>query len=117
MRMLSAFLLAKELATLHRQTVRQYLYENREHFLDKLSERQLFVYNASNGVEMVSPSDITHAGANQIVFGPFPRKTVSQHQLEKGNPLEYPSLPCIAIRRSSNHYDYFPIELVFYVTV
>ena len=117
MRMFSTFLLAKEQANLKHLTVRQYLYEKRDHFLEELLQRQLFVYNSADGVEMVHPADITHAGANQICFGPWPRKTVAQNQLEKGNPLEYPSLPCIAIRRSSNHYDYFPLELVFYVTV
>lgn len=116
MRMLSTFSLAKEIALKLNLPVRQYLMENRLHFLDKLFERQLFVYNASNGVEMIEPADVTLVGANQICFGPHPRKTVAQHHLEKGRPLEYPSLQCIAVRRSSNHYDYFPVELVFYVT-
>lgn len=71
-----------------------------------------------NGVEMVHAADLSIAGANQICFGPSHNlKTVAEHQVEKGREIHHASLPCIAIRRSKNHFDFFPLEVVYFVTI
>jgi hypothetical protein len=112
--MINLFQLAHEKAELHQMGVKQYLAEMRPHFLHELSHRQLFVPNKTQGVELIKPSDVTLVSAKQIFFDG--RKSVAQHYLNKGKPLQHPHLPCVAVKRSAVHYDYFPVEICFYVS-
>lgn len=113
MQMRTAYELAKEIAETHHLTVRQYLIEHRQHFLFELSRLDLFVPNRIVGAERIQAADITFIGANQIRLSA--NKTIAQYHADKHGFLQHPTLPCIAVKKSAFHYDYQPLENVFYV--
>lgn len=113
MQLVSAFCLAEKIAEGHHLSLREYLHKFRPHFLFELTQRQLYVENAQTGTENIKVEDLTFCNANQIFFAPG--KSVAQHYAQKGKRLQHPNFPCVAVKRSAAHYDFFPIEHIFYV--
>jgi hypothetical protein len=117
MRLLPIYHLAQENAKELNLSVREYLWDNRDIFLTTLLLHNLYFSNCKNEVETIVADSITIPGASQILIHTGTRrKTVSMHYLDTDRPLAHPTLPCITVRRSRNHYDYFPLEYIFYVT-
>jgi hypothetical protein len=110
----SVFDLAKKISELAKKQIRDYLVENRAHFLFELAHRELFIDNKQYGAESIKAFDVTVVPASQIRLQNG--KSVAQHFADKGKPLKHPGFGCIIVKRSPTHYDYIPLEAVFYAS-
>lgn len=115
MRLVSILEMVKMEAHKRSMGLREFMYKHSDQLLELLQKQPIYVQHVKC-VEIIQPASITHMGANQICFG-APMKTVAMHYLGKGSPIQFPTLPCIAIRRTTFHFDFFPIERCFYVNM
>jgi hypothetical protein len=117
MRLVSLIELVREKSEAHRMTLKEYLLEERSDFMEALNKLHIYVDNKATGAERLYPSAISFGAANLLLIrrSRGMNQTVAMHYLDKGQPLQHPSLPCIVVRRSPTHYDYFPVERCFYI--
>lgn len=113
----SVYHLVCKLAAARRKNINAYMMENRSHLISELSTRHLYVNDKYVGAREVFATDVTVLGANQMFTEYDPCKTIADHHTDNGCKIDHPELQCLAIRRGSSDYEYFPTEAIFYVAV